>query len=574
MGSTPGTQTVYAWFRDGAGNYSVAANSSDTILYDITPPSGTITAAPSPNAGTVTIYCNSTGSSFMMFSNNGSTWTGLISYAASYAGWSLTSATYGGSTTNGTRTIYAKFRDSAGNDSAVTTTTVVLDTTAPASTITIGAGASWSTAATVTLTLTATDAIYAAGSLQMRLSNDGATWSGWETYAASRSWDMTSATYGGTTTNGTKYVYVQVKDPLGNTTTQWDAIGFDNVAPAASVTTPVWYMNAGATYTNSPLVTLNVVNGWTDATSGLSQMRFSNNASAYSAWETYAATRANWDFTSATYGGATTTGYKYVYAQVRDTAGNISSYTYDYIYYDTALPTGTVTIGSGDPASTSSTYVTLYFSASDTTGVTQRRLSNDNATWTAWEAYTSARAWWLLPDNGTKYVYVQFKDGAGNVSATYYDAITLAESYATLGGQDLWGTYPSPTNAAALAFMSTASISGSDPFASSPLAPGSVLTFYTYGGLYGKMEIVSFNVLEMDGLVIHTNVLTFNLVVYEADGVTVHLSATGEKVWGTYAFDLDTGTQTTSGADFWWSITSSTVRQLVPQNGARFDKWK
>ena len=127
-------------------------------------------------------------------------------------------------------------------------------------------------------------------------------------------------------------------------------------------------------------------------------------------------------------------------------------------------------------------------------------------------------------------------------------------------GQDLWGTYPSPTNAAALAFMSTASISGSDPFTSSPLAPGSVLTFYTYGGLYGKMEIVSFNVLEMDGLVVHTNVLTFNLVVYEADGITVHLSTSGEKVWGTYAFDVDTGTQTTSGADFWWSITSSTVR--------------
>jgi spore germination protein YaaH len=43
------------------------------------------------------------------------------------------------------------------------------------------------------------------GVTKMRLSNDGSTWSGWRTAAATTSWKLTSA-------NGTRHVYVQVRD--------------------------------------------------------------------------------------------------------------------------------------------------------------------------------------------------------------------------------------------------------------------------------------------------------------------------------------------------------------------------
>ena len=39
---------------------------------------------------------------------------------------------------------------------------------------------------------------------------------------------------------------------------------------------------------------------------------------------------------------------------------------------------------------------------------------------------------------------------------------------------------------------------------------------------------------------------------------------------GTYMCDLDTGTETRSGADFWWEQQTSTIRFLTPENGAEF----
>ena len=209
--------------------------------------------------------------------------------------------------------------------------------------------------------------------------------------------------------------------------------------------------------------------------------------------------------TSSTYGGTTTNGTKYVYVQVQDTLLNVSSYSYDYIIYDTAAPTGTFSIESGNPATSTWTDGYLIFSITDSySGVAQRRLSSDNVNWSDWETHTSSRTWYLRPLNGLKTVYAQFKDGAGNISSTIYDQVTLAETYGTLAGRDLWsahfsGSQPpaSVTSAAATSYMSTAGISGSDPIGSSPLAPGSVLVYYTNSGRYGKMEVVNFEPIRV-----------------------------------------------------------------------------
>lgn len=58
-----------------------------------------------------------------------------------------------------------------------------------------------------------------------------------------------------------------------------------------------------------------------------------------------------------------------------------------------------------------------------------------------------------------------------------------------------------------------------------------------------------------------------NLRVYNANG-SVHLERASVVVRSSYLCDLDTGTETSSNADFWWEGVSPGVHFLVPRNGA------
>lgn len=79
---------------------------------------------------------------------------------------------------------------------------------------------------------------------------------------------------------------------------------------------------------------------------------------------------------------------------------------------DTNPPTGTVTINGGAP-STGTTSVTLTLSATDAEGpVTKMKFSNDNITWSSPQPYQTTKSWTLTSGDGTKTVYVDFKDGA------------------------------------------------------------------------------------------------------------------------------------------------------------------
>ncbi len=81
------------------------------------------------------------------------------------------------------------------------------DTVSPTGTISINAGAATTSTLSATLTLTATDNI---GVTQMMISNDsGFAGGSWESYAASKTWTLTSG-------DGAKTVYVKFKDAAGN----------------------------------------------------------------------------------------------------------------------------------------------------------------------------------------------------------------------------------------------------------------------------------------------------------------------------------------------------------------------
>lgn len=105
---------------------------------------------------------------------------------------------------------------------------------------------------------------------------------------------------------------------------------------------------------------------------------------------------------------------------------------------DTTAPTNTTEANfiNGGAASTSSTAVTLSISATDNVGVVGYYVSESSANpdalasgWTAISSTTSYSGnapFTLSSGDGTKTVYVWFKDAAGNVSPSASDSITLS----------------------------------------------------------------------------------------------------------------------------------------------------
>jgi hypothetical protein len=331
----------------------------------------------------------------MSFSNNGSSWSAWESYATNKS-WTMSSG-------DGSKTVYAQYKDNAGNISSTPATdTITFDTVAPAGSVVIDGGATYAASTSVNLTLSATDAT--SGVAQMSFSNNGTTWSAWESYAISKAWTLRSG-------DGSKAVYVRYNDNAGKVSAPaTDTITLDTVAPAGAVV-----IDGGATYAASTSVNLTL--SATDDTSGVSQMSFSNNGSTWSAWESYAISKA-WTLSSGD-------GSKTVFVRFKDTVGKVSTTTTDGIKLDTVAPISSVVIDGGATYA-ASTSVNLTPSATDaTSGVAQMSLSNDGTTWSAWESYAISKAWTLSSGDGSRMVYVRFKDTVGNVSSNASDTITL-----------------------------------------------------------------------------------------------------------------------------------------------------
>ena len=97
---------------------------------------------------------------------------------------------------------------------------------------------------------------------------------------------------------------------------------------------------------------------------------------------------------------------------------------------DTQPPEGVSVSINSDAEWATSTTVELTISAQDNTGVAQMNISNsDSFSDAGWTTYQSPYSWELIPGEGTKTVYIKFKDGAGNVSSgSTIDSINLDTS--------------------------------------------------------------------------------------------------------------------------------------------------
>ena len=221
--SGDGTKRVYVQFKDNAGNLSPVY--SDEIILDTEPPSGTITINENEQYTTstsVTLYLSYPDDmdiSKVRYSNDGIWDTEKWEDPSTTRAWNLLSE-------DGTKTVYAQFRDNSGLKSSVIFDTIILDTTPPTGSIEINGNEAETTSSSVTLTPTADDAN---GVAQVCYSNDNLTWSDWESFGE-KTWTLTSGL-------GEKTVYAQFKDNAGlNSSTCTDTIKL--VAPPTPTPSP------------------------------------------------------------------------------------------------------------------------------------------------------------------------------------------------------------------------------------------------------------------------------------------------------------------------------------------------
>ena len=421
-GDSPRTTALSAWTLAGAPLAPLVTNATPTTL-DVAIDTG------DGNPGNTEYAVRHVGSGL---------WVQADGTLGATPAWQ-TAAAWGAGTVTGlaeftTHTFAVTARNGAGVLTAESpgTSLDTPDGTPPSGTVIINGGATYTQLLDVTLDITGDDGA-GSGLNEMRFSEDNFIWGSWEPFATSKSFTFTG-------TDGLKTVYMQLSDLSGNVTTLdiTDDITYDVIPPTGTV-----QINGGAAYTNSPSVSLDVT-GDDSGGSGLYQMRFSEDNTNWTDWEAFGPS------TALVLAGSD--GIRTVYMQVSDLSGLVSTVDItDDILLDTVAPTGNVSINGGD-AYANNPLVALNIWGDDAgSGLYQMRFSEDNVTWTDWEAAGGSKGLTLTGADGLKTVYVQLSDNAGNVSGDVIsDDITLDTTPPTAVV-----TLPdaNPTQSAALSFQ-------------------------------------------------------------------------------------------------------------------------
>ena len=174
-------------------------------------------------------------------------------------------------------------------------------------------GAAFATSATVTIDSSV------AGITEMRLENEGGSWSAWEPYAASAAWTLLSG-------DGAKTVDVQYRDADGNVLALSADITLDTTPPLTTNDAPSGWKNASVTVTLTP----------TDAGSGmvggLAETEYSTDGG--SAWTTGSSVAILADSVAHLTDGITTISFRST-----DAAGNSEATRTCLVKLDTRAPT-------------------------------------------------------------------------------------------------------------------------------------------------------------------------------------------------------------------------------------------
>jgi hypothetical protein len=149
-------------------------------------------------------------------------------------------------------------------------------------------------------------------------------------------------------------------------------------------------------------------------------------------------TTATWDAKSQIPDTYTTNAKIRVTVNDNETANNTSSSDSATFILDTKNPVVGTPTGGGTGINvnqnattslandkTNSQSVTLYLSASDDSTIEMMISENSDFSGASWEAYASSKSLTLSSGDGTKTVYVKFKDQYGNLTSSYSDTIIL-----------------------------------------------------------------------------------------------------------------------------------------------------
>jgi multicopper oxidase len=194
-----GLKTITVRFKDSAGNVSPLVSASITL--NTTAPTGTIVindGAAFTNKQTAKLALTGTDVGApvaqMQFSKDGINYFAFEPFA--------TTRTVTLTPGDGLKTIFVRFKDSAGNISAPVSDTITLDMTAPTGTMTAPAQVA---AATATVTLSATDT--GSGVTQMQFSKNGSSFFALEPFATTRTVSLSP---------GDNTLTVRFRDAAGN----------------------------------------------------------------------------------------------------------------------------------------------------------------------------------------------------------------------------------------------------------------------------------------------------------------------------------------------------------------------
>jgi hypothetical protein len=227
MTESEGTKAVHARFKDDVG---LITETSDTIILDATPPTGSILI----NGGDA--YTTSTSVTLQLTYDDATSGVDKIRYTNAYEwgsepwqnpvedrSWTLTAG-------DGAKYVSYEIRDKAGLISETYWDEIYLDATPPTGSILINGGDAYTTSTSVTLQSFYYDP--ASGVSLVRYSNDG-VWDTepWEGASSSRSWSLTAG-------DGAKTVYFQIKDAAGNLMTF-----SDDMTLKSSTATETQYFN-------------------------------------------------------------------------------------------------------------------------------------------------------------------------------------------------------------------------------------------------------------------------------------------------------------------------------------------
>ena len=154
----------------------------------------------------------------------------------------------------------------------------------------------------------------------------------------------------------------------------------------------------------------------TDDSSGIEWINYSIDSGS---WQIYSGSEVSFTVSN--------DGVHYITYYAKDKAGNEEKQKIsDFFYIDKTKPSASLSINNGAEY-TNSGSVTLYLSYSDaTSGVRDCGYKNEGDWWGSWESCSSTKSWTLAAGEGTKKVYYQVRDNAGNIKEVY-DTIILQQ---------------------------------------------------------------------------------------------------------------------------------------------------